>query len=124
MCGSCYANVDGTSGSSGLAEAGTAVLQIGIEYGIGAIFGNQEKKANEALVRRIQALEKSQQEELKNKLSNVTTELEKTKILYEYLGQQESQKRLADINKKRIIPIIAVSIGALALVFIFIKLKK
>jgi hypothetical protein len=105
---------------------GLASSVIGSVAG-GIIAGNTKKgeeKMNEALAKELQSLNEKKIKELEKKLLSVNTELQREKILLEYLSEQKKGKILEDMNKKRNMTLLGLGAGVVVLILVLYKLAK
>jgi hypothetical protein len=120
MSNDSFLNVDsGASGFNWGALAGTAV-----EFGVGYMFAQKEKEKNKDLLKKIAQLEKTQAEKLKQRLSEVSTEVAKTEVIIKFLNEQKIKELNVETKNKRILPLIVLSFSVVLLGLMFYKLSR
>jgi hypothetical protein len=113
-----YLNADGTK-----FDPVSMGVSIAIQTGVGFLFAQGQAQKNKELARKLSALNNQQQEELKNKVASVSTELKKTEVLFEYLNKVKESEIKKDITKKRILNFVFLGVGVVALIIVVQKLK-
>jgi len=97
---------------------------IAVQTGVGFLFSRGQAQKNKELATKLAELNNQQQEELKNKVSSVSTELKKTEVLFEYLNKIKGDEIKKDIAKKRILNFVFLGVGVVALIIVVLKLKE
>lgn len=114
-----------SSGSSSAgnvaAIAGAVVTTVG-----GIMIASKSAKETKELMERIGMLSLAQQKELAEKQQAVATEIEKMRILYQYLAIMQNTSAMAALSKHKYIgmAILGTSIIALSIVIIMARKRK
>lgn len=101
-----------------------SLVGTAVEFGVGYMFAQDEKKKNKELLKKIEELDNSQKEKLKQKLSDVLIESAKTEVIIDFLNEQEIKKLSSETKTKRIIPLMVLGFSALILGILFFKLSR
>ena len=117
-------SVKGASAQSAGSAGVGALIDVAINFGVGFLTAQGEKRKNEQLLKRMAELDKKQAERLKKLIEESTTEMAKTKVIFDFLAEEDAKKLEAQRRKERILPIIALGFGAVLLGLIFYKLHK
>jgi hypothetical protein len=118
--------------SSGYKSAGvsssqlgwSALIDVGINFGVGYLTAKSEGRKNERLLQQMAELDAQSAEKLKGLISASVTELAKTQVIIEFLNAENIKKLEAQGNKKRVIGLAVLGFGAVLLGLIFYKLHK
>jgi hypothetical protein len=106
------------------AQLGGAVAGAVISSIIGGAFAKEDASAQRALIERLQKLSLEQQKEIEERLQDVQGEIEKQRLVYEYLAVQQNNEALLKIQNRRYASYAILGIGAFALIFVMYKLVK
>lgn len=106
------------------AQIGGAVAGAVISSIIGGAFAKEDASAQRALIERLQKLSLEQQKEIEERLQDVQGEIEKQRLVYEYLAVQQNNEALLKIQNRRYASYAILGIGAFALIFVMFKLVK
>lgn len=130
-------NLFGTVGSGLMAQGATSVsssatkgagwsalIDVAINFGVSYLTAQGEKRKNEQLLKRMAELDNKQAEKLKKLIAESATEMAKTKVIFDFLAEEDAKKLEAQRKKERILPIIGLGVGVILLGFIFYKLHK
>lgn len=130
-------NLFGTVGSGLMAQGATSVsssatkgagwsalINVAINFGVSYLTAQGEKRKNEQLLKRMAELDNKQAEKLKKLIAESATEMAKTKVIFDFLAEEDAKKLEAQRKKERILPIIGLGVGVILLGFIFYKLHK
>jgi hypothetical protein len=109
-----------SAGSAGL----SALIDTAINFGVGYLTAKSENRKNEELLRRMAELDEKQAEKLKKLIAESATELAKTKVIFDFLAEEDAKKLEAQRKRERLLPIIGLGFGAILLGLIFYKLHK
>jgi hypothetical protein len=109
-----------SAGSAGLG----ALIDVAINFGVGYLTAKSENRKNEELLRRMAELDKQQEEKLKKLIAESATELAKTKVIFDFLAEEDAKKLEAQRKKERLLPIIGLGFGVILLGLVFYKLHK
>ena len=107
-------------GSGGLSNIGGAVVSSIIS---GAFASSDAKKQRE-MEQELTKLSLAQQKELEIRLQDVNGELAKQEIIYEYLAIKKNNEGLLAIKNRRYTMYIALSLGAVAVSYVILKMLK
>lgn len=113
----------GSSGGGGLGSWG-ALIEVGISFGVGYLTAKSEGRKNEAFLQKMAELDVAQAEKLKKLISESATETAKTKVIIDFLNQEDIKKLEAERKKKRILPLIGLGVTVVLLGIVFYKLNK
>ena len=91
---------------------------------IGNMMAKKTQKQNEELIAQLQQLDDAQTKELNDKVTAQTNELDKEKVVYDYITKQQGLGLIKNIKSKRVLPLIGVGVLTVVMVFIFVALKK
>jgi transcriptional/translational regulatory protein YebC/TACO1 len=100
-----------------------ALGSVAVEFGVGYLFSKDIKRKNEELLKKIAQLNEKQAEILKQRLSEVATEVAKTGVIIAFLDEEEIKKLSAETKRKRIIPFIVLGFSVLIVSVLFFKLS-
>ena len=100
------------------------LINVAVDFGVQYMTAQSEKKKNEEFLRKMAELDAQQAEKLKKLISDASTEVAKTKVIIDFLNQEEIKKLEAQRRKERILPLIGLGIGVILLGIVFYKLKK
>ncbi len=115
----------GTKGAtSGISGGVTALADVAITFGVGYLTAQKENKKNEELLQRMAELDNQQAEKLKKLIAKSSTEMAKTKVIFDFLNEEDAKKLEEQRKKERILPIIGLGFGVILLGLIFYKLHK
>ena len=113
----------GSSGGGGLASW-SALIEVGINFGVSYLTAKSEARKNEALLRKMAELETAQAEKLKKLISQADTENSKTKVIFDFLNQEDIKKLEQQRRRERILPIVGLGLGIVLTAIVFYKLNK
>jgi Tfp pilus assembly protein PilN len=115
-----------SSGSSGGGGLGgwDALVKVGIEFGVSYLTAKSEGRKNEAFLKKMSELDVAQAEKIKKLISESATETAKTKVIIDFLNQEDIKKLEAERKKKRILPLIGLGVTVVLLGIVFYKLNK
>lgn len=114
-----YFNAGGSSGAGWVQLIGVAV-----DFGVGYLTAKDEGRKNEELLRQMSELDAQQAKKLKEILKQTSTDLEKTRVIIDFINSEKINQLQADTKKKRVLPLIGLGIGVILLGIIFFKLHK
>ena len=109
-----------SAGSAGLG----VLIDVAINFGVSYLTAQGEKRKNEQLLQRMAELDNKQAEKLKKLISESATELAKTKVIFDFLAEEDAKKLEAQRKRERILPIIGLGFGVILIGLIFYKLYK
>ena len=112
------------SGASAGSVGASILIDTAINFGVMYLTAKGEAKKNKELLEKMAELDKAQAEKLKQKLSEVLTEVAKTQVIIEFLNEENIKQLEAETRKKRILPLIGLGFGVLLLGLIFYKLSR
>ena len=119
------AGASGTSaGVSGTSAGVSALIDVAVNFGVGYLTSKSINRENEKLLKRMAELDKQQEEKLKKLIEESATELAKTKVIYEFLAEEDAKKLEAQRKRERLLPIIGLGFGVILLGLVFYKLHK
>lgn len=107
-------------GSGGLSNIGGAV----VSSIIGGAFASSDAKKQRKMEQELANLSLAQQKELEIRLQDVNGELAKQEIIYKYLAIEKNNEALLNIKSKRYVMYIALSVGAVAVSYVILKMLK
>ena len=110
----------GNLGNLGL----SVLIDVAINFGVTYLTAKGEKKKNEELLKRMAELDSKQAERLKKLIAESATEMAKTKVIFDFLDQEDAKKLEVQRKRERILPIIGLGFGIILLGLIFYKLHK
>jgi hypothetical protein len=122
-----FSNASGTSAgkSASATSAGVSVLlDVAINFGVSYLTAKSENRKNEQLLKRMAELDDKQAEKLKKLIAESATETAKTKVIFDFLAEEDAKKLEAQRKRERILPIIGLGFGAVLLGLVFYKLHK
>jgi hypothetical protein len=122
-----FSNASGTSAgasASGTSAGVSALLDVAINFGVSYLTAQGEKRKNEQLLKRMAELDDKQAEKLKKLIAESATETAKTKVIFDFLAEEDAKKLEAQRKRERILPIIGLGFGAVLLGLVFYKLHK
>jgi hypothetical protein len=122
-----FSNASGTSAGvsvSGTSAGVSALLDVAINFGVSYLTAQGEKRKNEQLLKRMAELDDKQAEKLKKLIAESATETAKTKVIFDFLAEEDAKKLEAQRKRERILPIIGLGFGAVLLGLVFYKLHK
>lgn len=114
----------GASGGSGSGAGWSALIDVAVNFGVGYLTAQGEKRKNEELLKKMAQLDKKQAEELKKRINEALTEVAKTQVIIEFLNEEKIKQLEAESKRKRILPLIGLGFGVVLLGLIFYKLSK
>jgi hypothetical protein len=109
--------------SAGSASLGV-LIDVAINFGVSYLTAKSENKKNEELLKRMAELDEQQAEKLKKLIAESATELAKTKVIFDFLAEEDAKKLEVQRKRERILPIIGLGFGVILLGLIFYKLHK
>lgn len=112
-----------SSGGSGLANYAT-LISTALDFGVSFITAKGIKKDNEAFLTKMANLENEQANKLKKLINESATEVAKTKVIFEFLAEEDRKKLETQTKKERILPLMGLGIGVILLGIVFYKLNK
>jgi hypothetical protein len=122
-----FSNASGTSAgasASGTSAGVSALLDVAINFGVSYLTAQGEKRKNEQLLKRMAELDDKHAEKLKKLIAESATETAKTKVIFDFLAEEDAKKLEAQRKRERILPIIGLGFGAVLLGLVFYKLHK
>lgn len=121
-----YLNIDAGAGSSGGGGLGnwSALIEVGVNFGVSYLTAKSEGKKNEAFLRKMAELDANQAEKLKKLISQADTQIAKTKVILDFLNQEDIKKLEQQRRRERILPIVGLGLGIVLIAVVFYKLKK
>jgi hypothetical protein len=125
-----YLNAGGASSSSASSSGGSGLsnyatlISTALDFGVSFITAKGIKKDNEAFLRRMANLENEQAEKLKKLINQSATEVAKTRVIFEFLAEEDRKKLEAETKKAKILPLIGLGIGVILLGIVFYKLNE
>jgi len=122
-----FSNASGTSAGASVSatSAGvSALLDVAINFGVSYLTAKSENRKNEQLLKRMAELDDKQAEKLKKLIAESATETAKTKVIFDFLAEEDAKKLEAQRKRERILPIIGLGFGAVLLGLVFYKLHK
>jgi hypothetical protein len=115
----------GTKGATaGISGGVTALVDVAVQFGVGYLTAQGEKRKNEELLKRMAELDEKQADKLKKLINESATELAKTKVIFDFLAQEDAKKLETERKRERILPLIGLGFGVILLGLIFYKLNK
>ena len=102
----------------------SALIDVAINFGVGYLTASSEKRKNEKLLQRMAELDEKQAEKLKNLIAESATEIAKTKVIFDFLAEEDVKKLEAQRKRERLLPIIGLGFGVILIGLIFYKLHK
>jgi hypothetical protein len=115
----------GTKGATaGISGGVTALIDVAIQFGVGYLTAQGEKKKNEKLLQRMAELDEKQAEKLKKLINESATQLAKTQVIFDFLAEEDAKKLEIERKRERILPLIGLGFGVILLGLIFYKLNK
>jgi hypothetical protein len=112
------------SSSAGKGAGWSALIDVAINFGVSYLTASSEKRKNEELLKRMAELDKKQAEKLKKLIAESATEMAKTKVIFDFLAEEDAKKLEAQRKRERLLPIIGLGFGVILLGLIFYKLHK
>lgn len=100
------------------------LVKVGVEFGVGYLTAKQENKKNEELLQRMAELDAQQAEKLKKLITESVTETAKTKVIFDFIAEEDAKKLANQTKKERMLPLIGLGFGIILLGIIFYKLNK
>jgi hypothetical protein len=125
-----YLNVSGASSSSSSSSGGSGLsnyatlISTALDFGVSFITAKGIKKDNEVFLTKMANLESEQAEKLKQLINQSATEVAKTKVIFDFLAEEDRKKLEAQTKKQRILPLIGLGIGVILLGVVFYKLNE
>lgn len=117
-------SVSGSATQSGGSQGLGALIDVAINFGVSYLTAKGEKAKNEELLKRMAELDENQAEKLKKLIVESTTEIAKTKVIFDFLAEEDAKKLEAQRKKERILPIVGLGFGVILIGLIFYKLHK
>ena len=116
----------GAQGAKGSSESAglSALIDVAINFGVSYLTVKGENKKNEQLLIRMAELDDKQAEKLKKLIAESATELAKTKVIFDFLNEEDAKKIETQRKREKILPIIGLGFGVILLGLIFYKLHK
>ena len=117
---------------SNVAGAGSGGLSGGLSGAISAVavlvvnfaFASSAKKDQEKFEKEIAKLDLKKQQELLAKVQQVETEIERQKIVFQYVDKEKIDALKSQGKKQRMFLYVGLGIGVLAYALLILKLKK
>lgn len=106
--------------SSGASGAISAVAVLAVNYAFASSMKKDQKKFEEEISR----LDLKKQEELLAKVQQAETEIERQKIVFQYIDKQKIDELKSQGKKQRMFLYIGLGVGILAYALLILKLKK
>ena len=117
-------SVSGSATQSGGSQGLGALIDVAINFGVSYLTAKGEKTKNEQLLKKMAELDENQAEKLKKLIVESTTEIAKTKVIFDFLAEEDAKKLEAQRKKERILPIVGLGFGVILIGLIFYKLHK
>ena len=114
---STFLNAGGLGGWSEL-------ISVGVDFGVQYLTAQKENKRNEELLQRMAELDVKQAEELKKLLNDSLNDVAKTQVIINFLDAEKIKTLEAKTKKNRIISLIVLGVGVIAVGIILYKLNK
>jgi mannitol-specific phosphotransferase system IIBC component len=111
-------------GSKGLSSGVVAGASVASGLIVNFAFASLMKKDQKKFEEEIAKLDSKKQAELLAKVQQAETELERQKIVFQYIDKQKIDKLIAEGKKDRLFLYLGLGVGLLAYVLIILKLKK
>jgi Tfp pilus assembly protein PilN len=119
-----FSNASGTPTQSGGSAGLSVLIDVAINFGVSYLSAKSENRKNEQLLKRMAELDDKQAEKLKKLIQESATELAKTKVIFDFLAEEDAKKLEAQRKKERILPIIGLCFGVILFGLVFYKLHK
>ena len=118
-----YFNASG-SPASGYKE----LINVAVSFGVGFLTANiakEERNKDLELLKQMSELDAKQAQRLKGLLKQASTDLEKTRVIIDFINSEKINQLQGDTKKKRVLPLIGLGIAVILLgSLIFYKLHK
>jgi mannitol-specific phosphotransferase system IIBC component len=117
-----FLNVAGATApkGSGVADIGGVVAGLITDYAFASSIKSDQKKFE----KEIKKLDAKKQQELLAKIQEAQTEIERQKLVYQYVDKQKIDAIKSEGKKRRTIMYVGLGLGLIAYTLIFLKLKK
>jgi ribosomal protein S20 len=106
--------------SSGVVGGASVVAGLVINFAFASSMKKDQKKFQEE----IEKLDLKKQQELLAKVQQVETEIERQKIVFQYVDKQKIDELKSEGKKQRMFLYIGLGVGILAYALLILKLKK
>jgi len=116
--------VKGGSGGSGLSGNATAVIAMVAGMITDYAFASSIKSDQKKFEKEIAKLDARKQQELLNKVQQAENEIERQKIVYQYVDKQKIDELKKQGKKQRTILYAGLGVGVLLYALLILKLKK
>jgi formiminotetrahydrofolate cyclodeaminase len=113
-----------SSGGSGLADVGGAVVGSLVSGVIGGLFAQGEAKKARQLQEKLEKLSLAQKKQLEERLQDVTAETERQSLVYQFLAVQNNNEMINRVQSKRYTSYIVLGVGVTILAVVVLKLSK
>jgi hypothetical protein len=117
------ASASGSSGGGGLGGY-SAIITLVATTIVQIAFASSAKKDQKRFEKEISQLDAKKQAELLQKVQQVSSELERQKIVFQYIDKAKIEKLIAEDDNKKKYLYAGIGIGVLIYVLMLIKLKK
>ena len=117
-----FLNVAGATASKGggLSDVYGVVAGLITDYAFASSIKSDQKKFE----KEIKKLDAKKQQELLAKIQEAQTEIERQKLVYQYVDKQKIDAIKSEGKKRRTIMYVGLGLGLIAYTLIFLKLKK
>lgn len=102
----------------------TGVIGMAWSYGLQSMASSYEKNQWQGLEEQIVNLSEKQQRELEAKLLSTEDELERSRILFQYLAVQKNQALIEETKAERNKGLMVIGIGAIMLIGVVLLARK
>jgi hypothetical protein len=114
----------GSSAKGGGGSVWTEVASIVVGQVVALAFASSIKKDQEKFEKEIAKLDAEAQAELLKKIQQVQTEVERQKIVFQYVDKAKIEALQKETKRQRIYPYLGLGVGILLYVLLMLKLKK
>ena len=119
----CSASANTSSSGDGLGGY-SAIITLVATTIVQIAFASSAKKDQKRFEKEISQLDAKKQAELLQKVQQVSSELERQKIVFQYIDKAKIEKLIAEDDNKKKYLYAGIGIGVLIYVLMLIKLKK
>ena len=117
-----FYNAGGASGGGG--ASWTQLISVGVDFGLAYFGAKAENKKDRELLERMAELDVQQAEKLKKLLNDSLNDVAKTQVIINFLDAEKIKTLEAKTKQNRIISLIVLGVGVIAIGIILYKLNK